>query len=61
MRRRWVGALVGLGMLTALVGPESRATGELNGYASAYAPGVMEDVVAYRLENRLWRHIPPSR
>ena len=31
------------------------------GYASAYAPGVFREVVYHRLENRLWRNIPPSR
>jgi len=46
--------------LGARIAPETTATTELRGYASAYAPGVFENVVAYRLENRLWRNIPPS-
>lgn len=33
----------------------------VTGYASAYAPGVFREVVNYRLDNRLWRNIPPSR
>ena len=35
------------------------STGELSGYASAYAPGVMAEVIRYRLDNDLWRHTPP--
>lgn len=31
----------------------------LTGWASAYAPGVFEGVVRYRLDNGLWRHPPP--
>lgn len=31
------------------------------GWASAYAPGVMEATVTYRLENGLWWNTPPSR
>ena len=31
----------------------------LSGYASAYAAGVMEDTIRYRLDNNLWRHTPP--
>jgi hypothetical protein len=49
-------ALVALALIIA---PETRAE-HLTGWASAYAPGVFEDVVAYRLENRLWRNTPPS-
>ena len=29
------------------------------GWASAYAPGVMSEVIRYRLDNDLWRHTPP--
>ena len=29
------------------------------GWASAYAPGVMAEVIRYRLDNDLWRHTPP--
>ena len=31
----------------------------LSGWASAYAPGVMSEVIRYRLDNDLWRHTPP--
>lgn len=33
----------------------------VTGWASAYAPGVMEATVAYRLETGNWWNIPPSR
>ena len=33
----------------------------VTGWASAYAPGVMEATVTYRLENGLWWNTPPSR
>ena len=57
MRRRlWLLGLVGLAVLVA---PETRATGEEWGYASAYAPGVMGEVVRYRLDNDVWRNEPP--
>lgn len=52
-------ALLGLVVLAALIAPETRATGELRGYASAYAEGVMGDVVSYRLEHDVWRNRPP--
>ena len=32
----------------------------VSGWASAYAPGVMEATVAYWLEQGVWWHIPPS-
>ena len=32
---------------------------EQRGYASAYAPGVMSEVVRYRLDNDIWRVQPP--
>ena len=57
MRRRlWV---LGLMVLVVLVAPETRATSEQWGYASAYAPGVMGEVVRYRMENDIWRNEPP--
>ncbi len=31
------------------------------GYASAYAPEVMEEVVRFRMENGFWRNTPPPR
>jgi hypothetical protein len=62
MSRRRLWLLLGLAAVATVVAPETRANPEmLTGYASAYAPQVMEDVVRFRLENRLWRHIPPSR
>lgn len=33
--------------------------GTASGYASAYAPGVFEATVRYRLDNDLWRVTPP--
>ncbi len=49
-----------LALLLSLTPP--RDTQEIEyGYASAYAPGVFREVVYHRLENRLWRNIPPSR
>ena len=33
----------------------------VGGWASAYAPGVMEATVTYRLESGNWWNIPPSR
>lgn len=57
MRRRlWVLGLLGL---VVLVAPETRATSVEWGYASAYAPGVMAEVVRFRMENDLWRNEPP--
>ena len=48
--------------LALLIAPESRATAapELRGWASAYAPGRMAEVVRYRLDNGLWRVAPPA-
>lgn len=40
-------------------GPDAAPDGGVRGYASAYAPGVFEDVVRYRLDNGLWRVPPP--
>lgn len=45
--------------LVVLVAPETRATSEQWGYASAYAPGVMDGVVRFRLEHDIWRVQPP--
>lgn len=44
-------ALMGIALLAA---PEI-----VTGYASAYAPGVFEDVVSYRHEQDWWRVQPP--
>jgi hypothetical protein len=50
-------ALVALALVIA---PETSRGENMTGWASAYAPGRFEEVVAYRLENRLWRNTPPS-
>ncbi len=42
-----------------LIAPETRATSVEWGYASAYAPGVMGEVVRFRMENGIWRNPPP--
>jgi len=42
-----------------LVGPDAAPGDGQRGYASAYAPGVFEDVVRYRMDNDLWRVPPP--
>lgn len=57
--------LAALLALAAVIAPETRATdsrrttAELRGWASAYAPGRFEEVVRYRLDEGLWRHVPP--
>ena len=58
MRRRAT-ALLGLMVLAALIAPETRATAVEWGYASAYAEGVMDEVVRFRLDNDIWRVQPP--
>lgn len=58
MRRR-LAALLGLAVLAGLVAPETRATEAQWGYASAYAEGVMDEVVRFRLDNDIWRVPPP--
>lgn len=54
-------------LLTAallLTGPDAAeqpaAPSWATGWASAYAPGVMESVVAYRMTNDIWRIDPPA-
>lgn len=42
-----------LAILPAVMWPEEPPG--LTGWASAYAPGVMDDVIAYRRANDLWR------
>lgn len=42
-----------------LPSPAPAATDYLTGWASAYAPGVFEDTVRYRLDNDVWRVTPP--
>ena len=51
--------LILLLLLLLLIAPETRATNELTGYASAYADGVMEATIRYRLDHDLWWHTPP--
>lgn len=48
-------------VLMLLLAPEPSAADPLvlTGYASAYAPGVMEGVVALRYRENLWRNTPP--
>ena len=61
MRRMKAAAALGLLALLALVAPETTATTErIEGYASAYGPGVMEGVVALRFEQDIWRVEPPG-
>ena len=48
-----------LGLLGLPVASASQRMTEY-GYASAYAPGVMESVVAYRHEMNWWRIQPPA-
>lgn len=43
----------------ALVVPETRATVEQRGWASAYDTGVMEDVIRTRFANDWWPNVPP--
>ena len=42
-----------------LAGPVEPTAAPLQGYASAYAPGVFETTVAYRHANAVWRVDPP--
>lgn len=58
MRRRLL-VLLGLVGLGVVVAPETRATQGEWGYASAYAPGVMAEVVRFRMANDIWRNRPP--
>lgn len=52
-------ALVALALLLAVGVPDALPVEGRHGYASAYAPGVFEAVVRYRLDNDLWRTPPP--
>ncbi len=57
---RWVLPIAALLIMTGVIAPETTAaTPELRGWASAYAPGVMESTIRYRLDNDLWRNTPP--
>ena len=49
-------ALIALSLLSGEVAP---APSGVTGYASAYAPGVMEDVIRWRLDTGTWRNPPP--
>ena len=49
-------ALIALSLLSGEVAP---AAAGVTGYASAYAPGVMEDVIRWRLDTGTWRNPPP--
>ncbi len=46
-------------VLAVMAAPRTRATDTLSGYASAYAPGVMEATIRYRLDYDVWRSPPP--
>lgn len=48
-------ALVTLALLLAADVPDALPDGGRHGYASAYAPGVMEGVVRWRLDTGTWR------
>ena len=60
-----MGIVLGILMLPALAGEMPaeetyRSGGDfLSGYASAYAPGVFEATVRFRLDNDIWRVTPP--
>ena len=51
--------LLALFLLLFVVVDRAGSDNGLRGYASAYADGVMEDTIRYRLDNDLWRHTPP--
>jgi hypothetical protein len=53
------GRVLPLAALLFLTGVPTAAPPELRGWASAYAPGRMEEVVRYRLDNNLWRNPLP--
>ena len=59
MTRRLLPPIAALLTLAALVAPETRATDEVRGWASAYSAGVMDGVIRYRLDTGLWWHEPP--
>ena len=45
--------------LLIMTGVPTSAQPELRGWASAYAPGVMNEVIRYRLDTDLWRNPLP--
>ena len=45
--------------LLLVIAPETTPQPELRGWASAYAPGRMEEVVRYRLDTDTWRNPLP--
>ena len=49
-------ALAVTGLISA---PETTAAPKTRGWASAYAPGVMDEVIIYRFATGLWRTPPP--
>jgi hypothetical protein len=55
MRRTLPLSLIALALL---ITPETRATNELRGYASAYDVGVMEQVIETRFANDWWPVVP---
>lgn len=61
MASRRLASVVALSLLVVLVAPETAATNTERGYASAYAPGVMDEVIRYRLDNDIWPHGEPPR
>lgn len=59
MLRRFLPAGLALLLVALAVAPEKAGTAAQLGYASAYAPGVMESVIAYRFDADLWPSEPP--
>ena len=58
--RRIMAALLALATLFLATGRGGATTERDAGWASAYGPGVMEGVVAYRFEHGLWYVAPPG-
>ena len=46
-------------LMSLLITPDATPQPEVRGWVSAYAPGVMEEVVRYRLDTDLWRNPLP--
>lgn len=61
MNRRIIGPIVALLALLLLLVPETARTTPVveTGFASAYAPGVMEGVIKLRFQEDIWRVQPP--
>ncbi len=46
-------------LVMIVIAPETTPPPEVRGWASAYAPGVMNEVIRYRLDTDLWRNPLP--